>query len=189
MSDSAAEIRVEPASADRWADLARLAGERGFIAGCWCMWWRVGSQEWSERHGEGLRRELGSLVDSDEEPGLLAYVGDKPVGWIAVAPRSAYPRLDRSPKLKPVDEQPVWSITCFYIDRHHRRQGVAKELLAAAVGYARTHGAEMIEAYPIDVSGRRSSGDIFTGTLSMFAEAGFREVARRGGRPIVRLEG
>lgn len=104
-------------------------------------------------------------------------------------PRIEYPRLDRSAKLKPVDDKPVWSITCFYIDRRHRRQGVARALLDAAIEYARAAGAETIEAYPIDTSVRptATSGEIFTGNLSMFLAAGFEEVMRRGGRPIVRL--
>jgi hypothetical protein len=82
----------------------------------------------------------------------------------------------------------VWSISCFYIDRNNRRQGVAKELLAGAVRFAKAQGAEVVEAYPID-TGPKSPGSsaLFTGTLSMFLEAGFSEVARRGGRPIVRL--
>ncbi|CAN5279202.1 hypothetical protein BH18ACT5_BH18ACT5_14040 [soil metagenome] len=132
ISEPPSGIHVEAASPDRWADLARLAGDRGFYSGCWCIWWRVTSQEWSDRHGDGLRSELNALVDEGEQPGLLAFAGDQPIGWVAVAPRSEYPRLDRSSKLKPVDEKPVWSITCFYIDRHHRRQGVAEKLLSAA---------------------------------------------------------
>ncbi|MCA1736165.1 MAG: GNAT family N-acetyltransferase [Actinobacteria bacterium] len=153
------------------------------------MWWRVTSREWEEGHGKGNRQELKTLVDHGEEPALLAFEGNEPIGWIAVAPRSEYPRLDRSPKLRPVDDQPVWSITCFYIDRHHRKQGVAKELLLAAVDYAASNGAQVIEAYPIDTSRLSSptSASLYTGTLAMFEEAGFREVARRGGRPIVRF--
>lgn len=186
---AAEEIRVEAATADRWDDIVRLAGERGFISGCWCMWWRVSSREFSERRGDGLQEGLRSLVQGGQEPGLVAYLGDEPVGWVAVAPRSEYPRVERSPKLRPIDDQPVWSISCFYIDRRHRRQGVSGALLAAAVEHARARGARLVEAYPIDTSdrGKVPSGDIFTGTLAMFERAGFQEVARRQGRPIVRL--
>ena len=183
-------IRVEPATGERWTDVERLAGERGFSSGCWCMWWRVSSREFDERHGDGLRSEFRALVQGGDEPGLIAYVDDEPVGWVALAPRSEYPRLNRSPKLKPVDDRPVWSITCFYIDRRHRRQGVAAALLDAAVSYARDHGAEAVEAYPIDTSSgsaaAKASAELYTGTLAMFERAGFTEVARRGGRPIVR---
>jgi GNAT superfamily N-acetyltransferase len=186
-----ADVRVVPATPDRWDDVARLAGDRGFSSGCWCMWWRCTTREYEERHGDGLRAGLAALVAAGERPGLLAYAGDDPtpVGWVALAPRAAYPRLDRSPKLRPVDDLPVWSITCFYIDRRHRRSGVAAALLAAAVDHARARGAEVIEAYPIDTAARAStaSADLYTGTLAMFERAGFTEVARRDGRPIVRL--
>jgi GNAT superfamily N-acetyltransferase len=178
---------IHPVTPARWDDLAALAGERGFTSGCWCMWWRVSAKEFEESHGAGLRRELRDLVASGREPGLLAYVDGEPAGWAAVAPREEYSRLERSPKLRRVDGQPVWSITCFTIDRRHRRQGLAASLLDAAVEFARRHGAEVVEAYPIDTArGKRSSADLYTGTLAMFERAGFREVARRGGRPIVR---
>jgi ribosomal protein S18 acetylase RimI-like enzyme len=180
-------LEVHPVTPDRWDDLADLAGERGFTSGCWCMWWRVTSKEFDERHGVGLRRDLHQLVTTGPEPGLLAYVDGVPAGWVAVAPRDDYPRLDRSPKLRRLDDRPVWSITCFTIDRRHRRRGVAAALLDAAVEFARQRGAEVVEAYPIDTAGgKRSSADLYTGTLAMFERAGFEEVARRGGRPIVR---
>jgi GNAT superfamily N-acetyltransferase len=183
-------IRVEAATPDRWADVERLAGERGMFSGCWCMWWRVSSREFESRRPDELRSGLEALVQAGDEPGLVAYADGEPAGWVALAPRSEYPRLNRSPKLKPVDDRPVWSITCFYIDRRHRRQGLAGELLDAAVSYARDRGAETVEAYPIDTSGstpRKASGDLYTGTLAMFERAGFTEVARRRGRPIVRF--
>lgn len=180
-------LEVHPVTPDRWDDLAALAGERGFTSGCWCMWWRVTSKEFDERHGASLRQDLNELVVAGPEPGLLAYVDGEPAGWVALAPRDEYPRLDRSPKLRRLDDQPVWSITCFTIGRRHRRRGVAAALLDAAVDFARERGAEVVEAYPIDTGGaKRSSADLYTGTLAMFERAGFEEVARRSGRPIVR---
>jgi GNAT superfamily N-acetyltransferase len=180
-------LEVHPVTPDRWDDLVALAGERGFSSGCWCMWWRVTSKEFEERHGAGLRQDLQDLVAAGPEPGVLAYVDGEPAGWVAVAPREEYPRLHRSPKLRRVDDQPVWSITCFTIGRRQRRQGVAAALLDAAVDFARQRGAEVVEAYPIDTAGeKRSSADLYTGTLAMFERAGFEEVARRSGRPIVR---
>jgi ribosomal protein S18 acetylase RimI-like enzyme len=186
---AAAAIRVVPATADRWDDVLQLAGERGFTGGCWCMWWRVGgSREFDGGDRKDRRNSLETLVREGAEPGLVAYLGDEPVGWVALAPRLDYPRLARSAKLKPVDDQPVWSITCFYIDRRQRHRGVAEQLLRAAVDHARARGGGLVEAYPIDTSERTSaaSADLYTGTLAMFERAGFHEVARRGGRPIVR---
>ena len=182
-----AGLVIHPATPDRWDDVCALAGDRGLGGGCWCMWWRLSSSDWAARGAGGRRDDLAQLVAAGSAPGLLAYVDGEPRGWLAVAPRTEYPRLDRSPKLKPVDDEPVWSITCFTVDRRHRGRGVAEALLAAAVAHAADRGATTVEGYPIDTEGgRRPSGDIFTGTLAMFRRAGFDEVARRGGRPIVR---
>jgi GNAT superfamily N-acetyltransferase len=174
-------------TADRWADVAELFGETGAAAGCWCMWWRVTSSVFSAENGPGLRSRFETLVRERDAPGLLAYVDGRPVGWVAVAPRSDYGRMQRSPKLKPVDDVPVWMVSCFYIDRKHRGHGVASALLDAAVAHARERGAAAIEGVPIDTRGPvKATVDMFTGSLAMFQAAGFDEIARRGGRPIVR---
>ncbi|HLF41013.1 MAG TPA: GNAT family N-acetyltransferase, partial [Acidimicrobiia bacterium] len=173
-------------------DLCDLFGPNGAYSGCWCMWWRTTASDFNERAGGGLRDDLEALVAGGRVPGLLAYddggaPGAGPVGWISVAPRPEFGRLQRSPKLKPVDGVPVWSIVCFYIQRGHRGTGVATALLDAAVAYAAQQGAEAVEAYPTDPgAGRVPGASAFTGLLPMFERAGFSEIARRGGRPIVR---
>ena len=91
--------------------------------------------------------------------------------------------------LKRLDDRPVWSIVCFFIHRQHRGQGVAQALLDAAVDHARSQGAERVEGYPIDLAfGPKPAANLFTGTLGMFESAQFVEIARRGGRPVVRRE-
>jgi GNAT superfamily N-acetyltransferase len=103
--------------------------------------------------------------------------------------RDRYPRLTRLVGA-PTVEPGVWSVSCFYIHRRHRRVGVAAALLAAAVDYARAHGAGAVEGYPVDTAGaRRPSGDLFTGTAGLFAAAGFRVHSRppTGKRIVVRL--
>jgi GNAT superfamily N-acetyltransferase len=182
-----AKIECHPATADRWDDVVELFGKRGAQSGCWCMWWRVTSSVFDAEHGAGLRSRFKDLIAEDEAPGVLAYVDGRPVGWVAIAPRSDYGRMDRSPKLKPVDDVPVWMVSCFYIDRDHRGAGVASALLEAAADHARRNGAAAVEGVPIDTRSPASATvDIFTGTLAMFETAGFEEIARRGGRPIVR---
>jgi len=182
-------IDIHPVTPDRWQDLEQLAGPSGIYSGCWCMWWRVTSKEFDAEVGDGLRNRLRQLVNSGTPPGLLAYRGDQPIGWVSLGDRREFGRLNRSPRLKPFDDQPACSVVCFFIDREHRRSGVAATLLEAAVDRARTDGFGLIEGYPIDTSTRRrSSADLFTGTLDLFERAGFREVARRSGRPIVRRD-
>jgi GNAT superfamily N-acetyltransferase len=173
-------MTIEPVTPDRWDDLERLFGPSGAYSGCWCTWWRLGSKEWDDAGNDGRHEHLAGVVGAGERPGLLAYVDGEPVGWVAVAPREAYPRLNRSPHTKPVDALPVWSITCFWIARAHRGQGVATALLGAAVDFARARGAEMVEGYPLDPAVRTvTAADAFTGVLGLFRAAGFDEVARR----------
>jgi GNAT superfamily N-acetyltransferase len=187
-----ASAEIHPLTPDRWCDLAELFGERGAGDGCWCMFWRLRSGEYSAGRYEGNRRAFERLVrEAERPPGLLAYLDGEPAGWCAVAPREDYGRLQRSRVLGPLDERPVWSVVCFYIDRRRRGHGLAHELLAAAAEFASTHGARTLEGYPLDPAHRRpSSSEAYTGVVSLFARAGFEEVARRGstGRPVYRLE-
>jgi len=181
------DLAIEPVTPQRWHDVELLFGERGASSGCWCMWWRKSAKEWARDAGTVNKRELRSLVQADPAPGLLAYRNDEPVGWVALAPRDRYPRLQRSRNLGPVDDRPVWVISCFYIDRHHRGTGVATALLAGAIRFASANGARAVEGAPIDTSTRTPpNADLYTGTLAMFLDAGFEEIARRSRRPIVR---
>lgn len=173
------KLRVLPATPERWDDLAKLFGPKGACAGCWCMWWRRSAAEWTRGKGDGNRRALRRLVDSGEPPGLIAYDGDEPMGWIAVAPREAYPRLAASRSLKPVDDAPVWSVTCFFVTRDRRGRGVSTVLLRAAAEHARSRGARMLEGYPVvSRSGKMPDAFAWTGLPGSFERAGFREVAR-----------
>jgi ribosomal protein S18 acetylase RimI-like enzyme len=91
--------------------------------------------------------------------------------------------------MKPVDEQPVWSIVCFVVPSEFRRQGVARELLAGAIAYANKRGVKLLEAYPVDKDEPSAPDASWFGAKRMFVEAGFHEVARRrAGRPVVRLQ-
>src|SRR3989441_10443832 len=98
-------------------DLVTLFGKNGACAGCWCMWWRSPRWQWVKGKGEGNKRAMRKLVKDGAVTGLLAYADGAPVGWCAIAPRTDYPRLANSRTLKPVDDQAVWSITCFFVAR------------------------------------------------------------------------
>jgi GNAT superfamily N-acetyltransferase len=181
------DVTVRPVTPSRWEDLEGLFGPNGAYANCWCMWWRMPSREFDEAGGPAKRKALKELTGRREPPGLLAYRNGEAVGWVSVAPRERFGRIERSRVLGRVDDRPVWSIVCFYIPREHRGQGVGRALLDGAVEHVRARGGRLVEAYPIDTrDGRRPSAEIYTGTLGMFEAAGFREVARRGRRPIVR---
>jgi GNAT superfamily N-acetyltransferase len=180
-------VEIRPATRSRWKDLVRLFGPNGADANCWCMWWRMRSAEFDRATPRSKRDALRRLVTDGRAPGLLAYRDGEPVGWVSVAPRQEYGRLERSPTLKRVDDTPVWSIVCFYVDRRHRGDGVARALLRGAVDHATRGGATAVEAYPVDPARRTyASAEAYTGVVPLFEKAGFREVARRGSRPILR---
>jgi GNAT superfamily N-acetyltransferase len=186
------DIIVRQLTASRWGDLLELFGERGAHSGCWCMFFRLKSgafEAGSRNRGVGNRGEFESLVARRRIPGLLAYVDGDPVGWCSVAPRSEFGRIERSPVTKPVDdESAVWSVVCFYMHRNHRGRGVATALLKAAVDHAAGKGARIVEGYPVDPPGKMNNADAYHGLASMFAAAGFKEVARRSPtRPLMRL--
>ncbi|HEY5728209.1 MAG TPA: GNAT family N-acetyltransferase, partial [Acidimicrobiia bacterium] len=185
-----AGLDVVPVTPERWGDLETLFGRRGAIAGCWCMWFRHTASEWDWAGGDTRRAEMAGLVAGDARPGLLGYVDGVPVGWVAVAPRSEYGRLmsPRARTYRSFDDTPTWVITCFFIAKGHRRSGVAGALLDAAVDHAAAQGATVIEGYPVDNEGPRQDDHVFTGTLGMFTRAGFVEVQRLHGRPLVRRE-
>jgi GNAT superfamily N-acetyltransferase len=188
MPDLIQQMTVHPVTPERWDDLEYLFGPRGAVGGCWCMWFRQKRSEFEQLKGEGNRRAMQAIVYSGEVPGLLAYAEDVPIAWVSVAPRQAFPSLDRSPILKPVDDQPVWSVVCFFIARKYRRQKLSLVLLQAALEYARQQGVRILEGYPIEPK-KDSAPDIyaFTGLASTFRQAGFVEVARRSeSRPIMR---
>ncbi len=181
-------LRALPVTPARWKDMEKLFGERGACAGCWCMWPRLSAREFARGKGAGNRSAMRRLVAANERPGLIAYAGREPVGWVAVAPRAAYRRLETSRVLAPVDEQPVWSAPCFFIARGWRGRGMTAFLLEAAKAFAAKRGATTLEGYPIDTRGKRQADAfVWHGLPSAFATAGFAEVARRSpGRPIMR---
>ena len=195
---TSSELVIEPLTPERLPDLATLFAQKGDPKWCWCAWYRARSIDFrtaTARDNRELMESATTAVAAEgREPGLIAYRHGEPVGWVSVGPREDYDRLQHSKVLAAVDDRPVWSIVCFVVARSSRGQGIATALLAAAVDYARDHGATLLEAYPADVSaGRVSAAEAFKGTLGMFERAGFTVVERRRAnrtsreRPIVRL--
>lgn len=181
-------LKLRAATPSRWADVERLFGPRGACAGCWCMVWRLSRKDWVAGKGAKNRRALRKIVTSGSKPGVLAYHGKEPIAWCAVAPRGEYVSLARSRVLAPVDDRPVWSISCLFVSRPYRRRGVSVRLLRAAVELAAKQGARIVEGYPtLPFATESPDAFLWTGTASAFLEAGFEEVARRSvTRPIMR---
>jgi len=152
------------------------------------MHWKLRGKEYDEAKGYETRQLHKSIVDSGTVTGLLAYLHGDVVGWVAVEPRSAYEKLAHSRTLKPVDDELVWSITCFFVSKKFRNQGIHVELLNAAVNYVKSKGGRIVEGYPVETNKEMPAPFAFTGTASAFAKVGFKEVARNSStRPIFRF--
>ena len=179
---------IYPLTPERWDDFTALFGAHGAVGGCWCMYWRR-EGAWQGKNGDANREQMRALVQGGAVTGLLAYAGEQAVGWVSVAPRGDYAALARSRVLARVDEQPVWSIVCFFIRRGWRGKGVMRALLHGAVDYSAAHGAKIVEAYPMDKEGKVDDLSGYMGVLKLFLDEGFEVVARRSaGHPVVRKD-
>ena len=178
----------KPLTPETWSAFEKLFGPKGACGGCWCMTWRAQKSEFEKQKGDGNKKAIRNLVKKNEPIGVIAFVGDDPAGWCAVAPREKYVRLQNSRVLRPIDDQPVWSVSCFFIAKPYRRKGLSVKLLKATLAYARKEGAKIVEAYPVEPKDD-SLPDVFawTGILSTFLKADFKEEKRHSpARPIVR---
>ena len=181
-------LKILPATPARWTDFEALLGQRGGYDGCWCMLWRLERKDFEAQSGAGNRAAMKALFEAGAEPGLIAYDGDQAVGWCSVAPRTDFPRLERSRVLRAVDDREVWSLSCFLIRKSHRNRGVSRALLAAACDFVRARGGRILEGYPIDPKTTPYPAVYaWTGLASAFRADGFEEVLRRSEtRPIFR---
>ena len=172
-------LAIEPLTPDRFDALAALFREGGDPRWCWCQFWRLRSKDFSASRVPQLRQRLRDLSDSSPAPGLVAFRGDRAVGWCSLGPRQDFERLEHSRTIPRVDDEPVWSIVCFAVSKTARGDGVAAALLKGASRWAREQGAKTLEAYPVDIKPgvAMNANSAFMGTLPMFERAGFRVVA------------
>jgi GNAT superfamily N-acetyltransferase len=179
-------LKIRPLTPDLWPALTDLFGEIGACNGCWCMYWRIGNA-YRKESPSANKAAFRKVVKLGPPPGLLAFDDDLPVGWCQLTPRNSLPWLDRTWRLKRVDELPVWSISCFYVRRGYRRRGITSALISAALRTAKSAGALAVEAYPLDAKLTPSASG--TGYVSTFVRAGFKIVCRRTPpRPIMRCD-
>jgi GNAT superfamily N-acetyltransferase len=187
---SAPTLTVKPLAPGTWADFETVMGGNGGARGCWCMHWRLSIGEWMEGKGDGNKEAMRDLAARDTPPGVVAYLDDEPVAWCGFGDRADFPRMQRSSLLKPVDDEPVISLTCLLIRKGHRGEGLSSALIAAVCDYlAETGETRTLEAYPVEpAEGRKAGADTaMTGIASAFRAAGFTEVARpRRDRPVMR---
>jgi len=178
-----------PVTKENWKDFENLFGEKGACAGCWCMYWRMRRKDYDAQRGSGTKKKMRNLINSGIVPGILAYDSDIPVGWCSVAPREDFSVLENSRVLQRIDDKPVWSIVCFFINKSYRKKGLSVELLNAAKTYVKNNKGKLIEGYPTEPKkSKTADAFVWTGLASAFRKAGFKEVIRRSEtRPIMRF--
>lgn len=152
------------------------------------MTWRLPVKEFRANSGEGNHVAMRALVEGGGEPGVLLYEDGRAVAWCAVAPREDYVRLRASKVWAPVDDEKVWSVSCFFVDKKARGKGLSVAVLKAAVEFAHSRGARIVEGYPQELKEKLPPAFVWTGVFPTFVHAGFKEVARRSGKkPIMRF--
>lgn len=184
-----------PLTPDLWPAFEDLFGKQGACYGCWCTYFR---QPPAVRRGSTGRRNkdvIKTRIDVGPPPGLLAFRGDEAVGWMQIGPRADVPEWNsvrrNSAPLDTADagDPAMWAISCFFVRKSARGQGITHGLVNAGISFARENGARVVEACPMDQSNDTSGMALFVGSTRVFERAGFKEVAlRRKGRPLMRLE-
>lgn len=194
-------LRIVSANEASCDDLAAIFGDRGGAAECQCQRYRLARGEsFGSTPVEVRRQRLRDQTacgdaGSPETTGLVAYEGDEPVGWCAVAPRASYEGLVRNAnqtawrgRQEDRTDPDIWAVTCTFVRVGHRGAGIARALAAAAVAFARERGAESLEAYPITVPDA-TWGEEHPGPLSIYVDAGFEVVHRPSKRrAVVRID-
>ncbi|HSZ39677.1 MAG TPA: GNAT family N-acetyltransferase [Trebonia sp.] len=202
---TAEQLTIVPANEASWADLQAIFGLANYPGRCYCQRYRSAEWHWNltteERRGRLRRQTNCDKPDAGSTTGLVAYLTDddndrEPVGWVAVEPRVAYPRLLRGRtawrgRSEDKHDEGVWSVTCFTVRKGYRGRGITYALAAATVGYARANGARALEGYPLIVApGKEITwGDLHVGKREIFDEAGFTEASRPSpARAVMRID-
>jgi GNAT superfamily N-acetyltransferase len=145
---------------------------------CWCLSWRLSSNENRSLTGVARAERVRQLCARDIAPGVLGYLDGEVVGWAGVAPRAELHPFANSRKIPHIDDLPVWSVWCIRVRPGYRRRGVTSALIEGAVAYARESGAPAVESYPADNGASPMDTTMaFVGTRKMFERAGFSKAA------------
>lgn len=192
------QVRILPANLATADDLDRVFGS-SYPARCRCQRFKVTGWVWRDRtlaERIGMQYEQTGCGDPEaaQTSGLVAYADDEPAGWVAVEPRTAYPKLLHGGSRVPwsgrderKDDATVWAVTCFSVRKGFRGRGLTYLLAAAAAEHALARGARAVEAYPmLTRPGEEVTwGELYVGTRQVFEEAGFREVSHPTLRRVV----
>lgn len=181
-------LTFAPLNNDTWKQFVQLFGERGACANCWCMSFRLMKAEFEAgKVNDGNKNAMHELVRENKPAGILGFYQGEAIAWCALAPREDFTRLESSRVHKRIDDEPVWSIPCFFVDKRFRRKGVSVAMLKGVIDYAKKHGINILEAYPTIPSGKLPDAFAWIGLYKSFKRAGFTIVDRTSkNRPMVR---
>jgi hypothetical protein len=178
---AAMDLHIKPLTIDIWAAFEELFGDHGACNGCWCMYWRIGS-DYHKRSREFNKQEFQSIVKKGPPPGLVAFNNDMAVGWCQLTTKASLPWLEKNYNYHHTGNKDVWCISCFYIKRGYRKKGVTSALIKKAIEFVKLSNGKLIEAYP------RDAASSFTGFPSTFQKAGFELVIQgKYKRTVMRL--
>jgi GNAT superfamily N-acetyltransferase len=190
-------ISIVPANEASWADLKAIFGTRDYAAYCQCQRFKVRDMDWRSVPVEERAMRLREQTQCGDPrarttSGLVAYLNGEPVGWCAIEPRTAYPRLLRARvpwvgRAEDKADDSIWAVTCFVTRKGFRLRGITYALARATVDFARKRGACALEAYPmITQPGKEITwGELHVGSRNVFEDAGFTEVTRPTSRRVV----
>jgi len=154
------------------------------------MYYRLKKKEFDQgKENESNKQAMKKLVWAGKPTGFLAFHDGRAIAWCAFAPRQDFIKLENSRVHKRIDDEPVWSIPCFFVARDFRKQGVSVELLRALIVYAKKKKIKTIEAYPImPTQGKLPDPFAWFGFYKSFARTGFEIVDHTSkNRPMVRF--
>lgn len=186
---SSERLRLEPLTRENWGKFVALFGDRGACANCWCMYYRLKGRDFAGgKKNDGNKKAMKKLVWQGRPAGVIGFLSGEPVAWCAFAPREDFIKLAASRVHRPIDDEPVWSIPCFFVARKFRNQGISVRMLEALIAYAKRNKIKVLEAYPvIPAKGRLPDAFAWIGIYKSFARAGFKIVDRTSKhRPMVR---
>ena len=198
MADTAVPaLTIVPANEASWEDLQTVFGTRGDRARCHCSRYKMQPGEsWASVGVEELAFRFRSDTDcghpeSGTTSGLVAYIDGEPVGWCAVEPRTAYPRLLRNTRVpwegrdEDKNDDSVWAVTCFVTRAGFRRRGISRGRRAGDNRLCPPTGRPFSRGLSDDDRPGALDVELHVGLRSMFAESGFTEVSQPTARRVV----
>jgi GNAT superfamily N-acetyltransferase len=170
-----AGFATKPLTPATWPQFDTLVdAHNGVFGGCWCLSFHVRGAP--GRTYEQRREAKRELVVAGHAHAALVYEGEACVGWCQFGSPAELPEIKNKKNYNATQSAapPPWRITCFFVDRHHRKQGVAAAALKGALDQIAELGGGVVEAYPENTSGKKVSPTfLHAGTLAMFEQAGF----------------